>query len=146
MNTSPLTILSNDSTITVHLGNYRDVLNDVTGDLIFTSPPYNIGSKAERKNGTNVNKYGRTEIKSYGAIRDYPDHLPELVYQQQQVNFFVWAADHLSPNGTLVYNHKLRRRNKRMIHPGEWFLRPEVTSRLQLMEDVVWDRGSTEWH
>jgi hypothetical protein len=127
-------------------GNYRDVLEDVAADLIFTSPPYNIGSKGERKSGATANKYGRTEIKSYGAITDYPDSLPEPDYQQQQAEFFLWAADHLSPNGTLIYNHKVRRRNKSMIHPGEWFLRPEVTRRLQLMEEIIWDRGSTHNH
>src|SRR5262249_18015723 len=81
-----------------------------------------------------------------GAIRDYPDDLPEDEYQDQQAQFLIWCADHLADNGTLAYNHKPRRRNKRMIHPAEWFLRPEVRQRLILMEEIVWDRGSIHNH
>jgi DNA modification methylase len=33
-----------------------------------------------------------------------------------------------------------------MIHPAEWFLLPAVRERLTLMEEVVWDRGSTHNH
>jgi DNA modification methylase len=33
-----------------------------------------------------------------------------------------------------------------MIHPAEWFLTPAVRERLTLMEEVVWDRGSTHNH
>ncbi|GAG49666.1 unnamed protein product, partial [marine sediment metagenome] len=128
----------------IRLGNYADVLGEVQADLIFTSPPYNIGSKQSRKDGRR--KYGEYDPKSYGAITDYPDSLPENEYQDQQEAFFLWVADHLTENGTLVYNHKPRRRNGSMIHPAAWFLRPEVTKVLTLMEEVVWDRGSTHNH
>ena len=33
-----------------------------------------------------------------------------------------------------------------MIHPAAWFLRPSVTRVLTLMEEVIWDRGSTHNH
>jgi DNA modification methylase len=62
------------------------------------------------------------------------------------VEFLLWAADHLDKSGVLVYNHKPRRRDRRMIHPGEWFLRPEVKDRLVLMEEIIWERGSTHNH
>src|SRR6516162_8155214 len=88
----------------IHLGNYNDVLQDVRADLIFTSPPYNIGSKAPRQDG--FRRSGKFDPKSYGAIHDYPDDLPESIYQQQQIDFFHWAASHITINGTLVYNHK----------------------------------------
>lgn len=130
--------------VAIRAGNYRDVLTDVQANLIFTSPPYNIGSKAPRQDG--FRKLGKFDPKSYGAIRDYPDNVPEDVYQNQQVAFLIWAAGHLSADGVLVYNHKPRRRNGAMIHPGEWFLRDEVRKRLTLVEEVIWDRGSTHNH
>jgi site-specific DNA-methyltransferase (adenine-specific) len=128
----------------IHCGDYKDVLSDVRADLIFTSPPYNIGSKSPRIDG--FRKDGGYDPKSFGAIRDYDDNLPEAEYQNQQADFLIWAADHLKPDGVLVYNHKPRRRNNRLIHPGKWFLRPDVEQRLRLMEECVWDRGSTHNH
>lgn len=128
----------------LRLGRYDRVLGDVRADLIFTSPPYNIGSRGKRQDG--FRKVGRFDPKSYGAIRDYPDSLPEGRYQDQQAEFLLWAADHLTDDGTLVYNHKPRRKKGSMIHPAQWFLRPDVQQRLTLMEEVVWDRGSTHNH
>lgn len=125
-------------------GAFSAVLSDVRADLIFTSPPYNIGSKAPRKDGQR--RYGKFDAKSYGGITGYADALPEDEYQDQQAQFMVWCAEHLAPNGTLVYNHKPRRQNGSMIHPASWFLRPEVSRVLTLMEEVVWDRGSTHNH
>ena len=126
--------------INIYRGDYRKVLRHVEAQLIFTSPPYNIGSKSERKDGQR--RSGKYDAKSFGGIRNYPDSLPEDEYQKQQAAFLQWAASHLNPNGVLVYNHKPRR-NGRMIHPMEWFLQ---TPGLRLMEEVIWDRGSTHNH
>ena len=49
----------------------------------------------------------------------------------------------MKKSGVLVYNHKPRRKGGRLIHPFEWFARvPELT----LMEEVIWNRGSTHNH
>jgi DNA modification methylase len=129
----------------LHLGNYSSVLGHVCADLIITSPPYNIGSKGgPRLDGQR--KYGLFDSKSFGAISEYPDNLPEDVYQKEQVEFLVWCSNHMTRNGVLVYNHKPRRQNSAMILPATWFLRPEVTLQLTLMEEVIWDRGSTHNH
>ena len=128
----------------VMLGDYRFVLKDVIANLIFTSPPYNIGSKAERRDG--FRKFGRYDPKSYGGITEYSDTLPEDVYQDEQAHFVMWCADHLSRDGILVYNHKPRRKNKVLIHPMEWLCRSDVRRRMVLMEEIVWNRGSTHNH
>lgn len=127
----------------IRLGSYQDTLRDQVGtiDLIFTSPPYNIGSKAPRQDGRR--RDGGYDPKSYGGITGYADSLPEDEYQDQQVAFLEWAARALKDDGTLVYNHKPRRKNGVMIHPLQWLLRcPD----LSLMEEIVWDRGSTHNH
>ena len=130
-------------TSTILRGSYADVLADQRGtlDLIFTSPPYNIGSKSPRIDGRR--KHGGYDPKSYGAITGYADNLPEDEYQRQQVEFLRWAARALKDDGTLVYNHKPRRKNGVMIHPMQWLLQcPDLT----LMEEIIWDRGSTHNH
>jgi len=129
--------------IDIRLGAFQATLRDQveTLDLIFTSPPYNIGSKCPRIDGRR--KQGGYDPKSYGGITGYADSLPEDQYQQQQVDFLFWAARALKDDGTLVYNHKPRRKNGAMIHPLQWLLRcPDLT----LMEEIVWDRGSTHNH
>lgn len=128
----------------MYFGDYREVLLEVQADLILTSPPYNIGSRCPRKDG--LRRLGLYDTKSYGAIRDYPDELPEALYQRRQVAFLRWCAGHLRTDGVLVYNHKPRRKDGAMRHPAEWFLHPTVRACLQLMEEVVWDRGSTHNH
>lgn len=126
--------------VILHHGDYRKKLKHVAADLIFTSPPYNIGSGGPRKDG--FRRQGKYDPKSFGGITGYPDHLPEREYQKQQVDFLEWATDHLKPDGVLVYNHKPRR-NGHVIHPCEWMLKARG---LVLMEEVVWDRGSTHNH
>lgn len=124
-------------------GSYDSTPAHYTGsvDLIFTSPPYNIGSKSPRIDGRR--KQGGYDPKSYGGITGYADSLPENTYQDQQVAFLRWCVSMLTDDGVLVYNHKPRRKNMGMIHPMQWILR---VPQLQLMEEVVWDRGSTHNH
>lgn len=125
------------------LGDYRTCLDNFTADLILTSPPYNIGSKQPASTGKRNKRLGTYDPKSYRSIREYPDSMPEDKYQESQIEFMAWARDHLSPGGTLAYNHKPRRRDGRMIHPMEWLLK---AGGLVLMEEVIWDRGSTHNH
>jgi hypothetical protein len=142
---------------TVHLSDYREKLAHVSANLIFTSPPYNIGSTAlanpglrriDPKTGMRrVLKPGEAySKKDFRGIPDYFDELPEREYQDQEAAFLIWCADHLSRGGVVVYNHKPRHKNKILIPPYEWFLRPEVSARLALHEEIVWDRGSTHNH
>lgn len=127
----------------IRLGSYQKALADQVGtvDLIFTSPPYNIGSKCPRIDGRR--KDGGYDPKSYGGITGYQDNLPEGDYQDSQVEFLRWCARALNDDGTLVYNHKPRRKNGVMIHPMQWISR---VSDLVLMEEIIWDRGSTHNH
>jgi DNA modification methylase len=119
-------------------GDYKEVL-DGSFDLIFTSPPYNIGSKAPAKTGRR--KYGGYDAKSFRSITDYEDDMPEDEYQDSQWKFMLWCEQHLSPNGILVYNHKDRHKNGRLISPMSWF--PDC---LALKEKIIWDRRSTHNH
>lgn len=128
----------------IRCGDYREVLADVQADLIFTSPPYNIGSTQPRADGKR--RRGLFDAKSFAGITGYADAMPDAAYADSQEQFFLWAADHLTEGGILAYNHKPRRRDGSMIHPADWFRRSAVIKRLTLMEEIVWDRGSTHNH
>jgi DNA modification methylase len=127
----------------IRLGTYAKALDDQRGtiDLIFTSPPYNIGSKSPRIDGQR--KLGKYDPKSYGGITGYADNLPENRYQDSQVEFLRWCVAALKDDGVLVYNHKPRRKDGSMIHPMQWILR---VPQLVLMEEIIWDRRSTHNH
>ena len=127
----------------IFLGNYEETIKRYKADLIFTSPPYNIGSESPAKTGKRNKKKGTYDPKSYRGIREYADNLPEDEYQKQQVDFLRWCARHLKPGGTVVYNHKPRRKNLKMIHPMSWISK---VKQLTLMEEIIWDRGSTHNH
>jgi DNA modification methylase len=110
-------------------------------DLIFTSPPYNIGSKSPRMDGQR--KHGKFDAKSYQGIVGYEDNLEEGIYQRRQVEVLRAMAGALSDDGVVVYNHKPRRRDGAMIHPMTWVGK---VRELTLMEEIIWDRGSTHNH
>jgi len=95
--------------IDLHHGDYRNVLADVKADLIFTSPPYNIGSKGLAKRGVGVRPgYEHRKgnfgwgAKLWSSITGYPDSLPEDKYQDSQAEFLIWCADHLNESGVVA--------------------------------------------
>jgi DNA modification methylase len=69
--------------------------------------------------------------------------LPEEKYQEEQIKILTSAAKKLKNDGVLIYNHKPRRRNGEMIHPMIWLSKVDG---LTLMEEIIWDRGSTHNH
>ena len=127
----------------VHERDSMKLLRDMAGgvDLIFTSPPYNIGTGGKRKDGGR--KHGKFDAKSYAGITGYVDNLDESIYQSNQVTMLRLAAKALKHDGVLVYNHKPRRKNKKMIHPMVWMSK---VHQLTMMEEIIWDRGSTHNH
>jgi DNA modification methylase len=131
-------------TYNLYRGSYSDtLLNHVSANLICTSPPYNIGSRCPAKTGKRNSRLKTYDPKSYRGIREYQDSLPEERYQESQVVFLKWCEEHLADDGILAYNHKPRRKDGRLIHPLEWISR---VPQLSLMEEIIWDRGSTHNH
>lgn len=123
----------------LHLSDNKQFLSKVREeiDLFLFSPPYNIGSKSpamitDRRNGG-------YDAKSYRGITDYPDTLPEPIYQAQQVEILKHCAQLLSENGVIVYNHKNRYKNGILSTPYEWLSK----TGLNIIHEITWDRGST---
>ena len=129
----------------LRLGEFASVLDDIHDvDLVLTSPPYNIGTKCPKK--ITKRKSGGYDSKSWGSIEGYPDALPEGEYQEQQKIFLEWCLSRLSPNGVIVYNHKVRHSGGRMIVPEKWILPLEQEGKLVMWDQIIWDRGSTHNH
>jgi DNA modification methylase len=126
----------------LHLGPWSDIFTQDSPyrgnvDLICSSPPYNIGSKAPRKDG--YRSKGKFDPKSFGAIRGYEDNLPEEEYQQSQRDFLIACSLMIKDNGIIAYNHKNRHRNKELISPHRWFPHDVLT----LQDEIVLDRKSS---
>ena len=129
--------------IDIRRGSFATVLDDVSEvDMFITSPPYNIGSRSSKR--ITNRRFGGFDAKSWGAIEGYQDSLPEVDYQDQQVEFLLWCEERLAKGGVIVYNHKNRHVRGRVISPLEWILR--VQDQLVVHDEIVWNRGSTHNH
>jgi site-specific DNA-methyltransferase (adenine-specific) len=116
---------------TIYLGDCREILPTISGDIVVTSPPYNTlpikhapsGLHAERKSGVNA--------WILRAASGYADTMPEEDYQSwlreivglclQQVRGLVWI------------NHKLRFRDGEGLHPLRFLP-------FALYSEIIWDR------
>lgn len=127
-----------DGMVTLYHGDCRDVLPLLEPvDLIFTSPPYNLGVTT----GGGFAAPGReTGLWSGGPLADgYAEHddaLPwaEYVAWQQDVLRLCWAR--LTDHGAIFYNHKTR------VQAGVLSTPLELNPGLPIRQIVVWDRGS----
>ena len=88
-------------------------------DLIITSPPYNLGNKHHTGN-----KYHK----------QYDDDLPEIDYQQQQIEIINECFRVLKNDGSMFYNHKNRIKQGIQITPYEWLLK----SKFIIKQEIVW--------
>jgi len=123
--------------ICLNLGSWQSIVPAQNVDLILTSPPYNIGSKAPRQDGKR--KLGEFDPKSFGAIRGYEDNMPEEAYQRSQRDFLIACSKMIKDNGIIAYNHKNRHRDKGLISPHVWF----PLDHLVLQDEIVLDRKSS---
>lgn len=97
---------------------------DKSIDMILTSPPYNIG-----KMHSNQTQHG-----TYSG-----NNLNEIDYQKWQIDFLNECYRVLKKNGSIFYNHKIRIKEKKAIHPMEWLLKTNFI----LKQEIVWDMGKS---
>jgi DNA modification methylase len=134
-----------DDLVTLYHADNADVLPFLSGvDLVFTSPPYNLGGapwphlgnwkpgdsaggKSKWRNGSDA-----------GGGIDYADHADVMPHEQyvawqRDVLSLLWKC--LSPNGAIFYNHK-----PRVIGARLW-LPLELNPGLPLRQIVIWARA-----
>lgn len=111
---------------TLYLGDCFEILPTISADVCLTSPPYNLGG-FHQMHGANSAKYEYDE---------FPDDLPEIEYQTQQLALVDLLFERVS--GPLLYSHKNRIVDGRLISPLEWLNR----SRWTVHQQVVINKGS----
>jgi DNA modification methylase len=114
-------------------------LPDGCVDAVVTSPPYNqLGSRIP-KNPTGM--WARTDGGAQWVIdvneKGYFDDRDEDDYQRWQNDLFADAARVASSTGSLFYNHQVRWRDRRILHPIDWF-KPRGWD---LRQEIIWRRA-----
>ena len=118
-----------DGLVCLYHGDCMDLLPLVGEvDLIFTSPPYNLGGMGQ---GTGKWKYPALA----DGYADHTDDMPIEEYEawQQAVITACWAA--LSDTGAIFYNHKPR------LQAGEVWLPLRLNPGFPLRQIITWARA-----
>ena len=117
----------------LHLGDCLEVMKSIPEgsiDTIVTSPPYNKkGLSGNRRVGNNIWKKFNIDYSSYD------DSMDEDSYRQWQIDFINECHRVLKPNGSLFYNHKVRRFNNKGHFP-DWVFH----TKLNFYQMIIWDR------
>ena len=109
-------------------------IDDISIDLIITSPPYNkIGL-----NGIQKGKKWNKTIDYDGDPQN--DNMDENEYQKWQLDILNELFRVLKEDGSLFYNHKNRIHKGEIISPYQWLLK----SPFKIRQEIIWDRGSSQ--
>jgi len=126
-----------DEAVTIYNADCRDVLPNLSEIAVtVTSPPYNtLGSRIP------VNGTGKMTadgwMKKVGRI-GYDDDMPEEDYEQwqQEIAGLIYAAT--VDGGSFFYNHKVRWRDRKMVHPLHLV---ESFPRWNVRQEIIWERN-----
>lgn len=134
-----------DDFVTLYHGAWEDVLPWLGHfDMIFTSPPYNLGVSAGGGFGhytdeAGMRKRGGGGKWTGGALANgYDDHgdaMPMPEYEAWQQAFLVEAWEHLGPAGAIYYNHKPRVQADTLWTPFR------VNPDLPVRQVIIWARA-----
>lgn len=105
-------------------GDCLEIMKDIpreSVDIIITSPPYNIGKM--HSNRLQFGTYDGNDMK-------------EEDYQQWQLDIFKEYKRILKDDGSIFYNHKVRIKNGKAIHPLEWLLKTNFV----LKQEITWNQ------
>lgn len=130
-----------DDHATIHCGDVAEVLRSIAPesvDCIVTSPPYNqLGSRIP---AVTTGLFTDNKWAAKVAANGYADDMPEGEY-------VAWLASVASdllrvakPGASLFFNHKLRYRDRRPLHPIDIVRRFDGWD---LRQEIVWDTTRT---
>jgi site-specific DNA-methyltransferase (adenine-specific) len=122
---------------TLYHGDCREVLPILPKvECVVTSPPYNQleGLSVDKLSGIWAIK-GKSGI-SKGQFVDngYQDGMEEIEYADEQCSLF--SQINVADNASLFYNHQIRWRDGKVLHPVKWF----DPSGWNLRQEIIWDR------
>jgi len=116
-------------------GDCEEILPKLSGiDLVFTSPPYN--QKLDQFKASGMQKDWKVCERFASA---YADSREEQEYAEEQVRILDLCYDATAEDGALFYNHKLRWRDKKMLHP----LDIVRGSKWDIKQEIVWRRDGS---
>lgn len=127
-----------DDLVTIYHGDSTALLPgfaDGAFDLVFTSPPYNMGTSPSGNGKWFAPSRASSGAKFLGGYEDYHDALPPDEYVRWQASMLdeMWRVT--SDHGAVFYNHK-----PRLVH-GSYWMPTTINQRLPLRQVVIWDRG-----
>jgi len=124
-----------DDLVTLYCAEAEEILPDLEGvDLVFTSPPYNLGTSNGGPSGMKAISLAAKNLA--GGYADSDDALPQEVYDEWQTEIVRLCWTTLSDRGALFYNHKPR------VQGGICRLPTDYGADLPLRQVITWDRGT----
>lgn len=124
--------------ITIYNGDCLEVMKqfeEKSFDLVLTSPPYNkTGFRGKPDVSRGDGRWQNANI-VYG---DFADDLDEKDYQKQQITLLNECLRIIKETGSILYNHKIRRANKKASSPMEWILQTKPI----FYQEIIWNRLS----
>lgn len=149
-----LTPYYEDETTTIYLADNREALPALPSgsvDMVFTSPPYNLGNSSggnfpgksgHYKEGARLGARGGCGKWSGGALAngygEHDDRMPHPEYVEWQNDFLRACWPLLTPAGAIYYNHKPRILSGQLVAPMDYVpadLRPYVR------QEIIWARA-----
>jgi site-specific DNA-methyltransferase (adenine-specific) len=129
-----------DESVTLYHADNREVLPGLAGggfDLVFTSPPYNVGA-SPGGNGRGLyppSRGGRsaTKWKGFSGYGTHTDDLSMEEYAAWQTAVLGWCWAALAERGAIFYNHKPR------IIFGRLWMPTVLGEALPLRQIITWD-------
>lgn len=94
-------------------------------DITVTSPPYN---KRNKSSGWLVGSEKYTH---------FDDFMPEIEYEEWQIEVLNELYRVTKPGGSVFYNHKIRWDDGKLLHPFTWVSK----SKWILRQEIIWDRS-----
>jgi len=121
----------------VYVADAIDFVQNMYGikvDLTITSPPYN---KCESARLESIgNRKIDIEYENENGD-DFQDCMDEDLYQYLQIKLLNLIYDITAPNGALFYNHRVRYKNGKLIHPISWLSR----TKWNIYQEIIWDKN-----
>lgn len=139
-----------DDFVTIYHGDCREVIEGTLAgwgrvDLVFTSPPYNMGTTTgggfgNYAAGAGLGRRGGGGKWANAALADgYDEHgdaMPVVEYEAWQTSVLRYCWSTLSDTGAIFYNHKPRPQGSKLWHP-----RKLVPDNMPIRQEIIWKRA-----
>lgn len=124
--------------ITIYHGDCMEILPQIPFvDCVVTSPPYNQYGLFGKPSGM----HSETNWVTNSLANGYSDSMPEKDYQEWLIKIAEIISHRMTFGASFFFNHKLRWRDKRLIHPYAFI---SQFPGLFIRQEIIWRRaGST---